>query len=533
MIQKRCGVIVAAVIAAVLWAAPLFSEETTGAQWDAAGKTFTQADAGNGAPKSDSPAAMKPGHITVNFKGADIRTVLSYFAEVSGIDIVPSPDVKGLVDLKLTDKHWKTALDIIVRNYGFAYEQEGDIIRVVTVDGLKMEEVTTQAFSLSYAKSESVVTSIQDMLSEKGNISFDERTNTVIVTDLPTNVYKIGDIIKRLDTSTPQVLIEARIIETVLGNNEKLGIDWNLVFAAAGSTRPTTFPFHYYKSDSRFIDQFYPLVQTGAPVVSVPPGGSPQTADPGGYPAGASAQGERVKGFPLVDHEMDLFADAFKFGTLDFSQLTATLELIKERSNTDVISNPRITTLDNKEASILVGHVIWMPKYERNKNTGQMEISGYDPKDVGIKLKVTPHINVRSEIIVELEPEITELLRYDTLNEQEGVVVPVFSTRTAKTQVLLFSGDTIFIGGLIKEYDKTTINKVPLLGDMFDGVPGLEMLFKHTETVKEKTELVFFVSVNLVTTGRHIAGTPLPTDVYAPNFTMSQERWPTKGHTAD
>ena len=92
---------------------------------------------------------ITPGNVTVNFKGADIRTVLSYISEVAGVDIVASPDVKGVIDLRLTDKPWKVALDVIVRNYGFAYEREGDIIRVVTLDKLKQEEVITQAMILN------------------------------------------------------------------------------------------------------------------------------------------------------------------------------------------------------------------------------------------------------------------------------------------------------------------------------------------------------------------------------------------------
>ena len=138
---------------------------------------------------AQAPAAtVEPGNVTVNFKGADIKTVLAYISEVSGVDIVPAPDVKGVVDLKLTNKPWKVALDIILRNYGFAYEREGDIIRVVTVSQLKQEELASQAFSLNYSKCKDVVDSLKNMVSEKGKVTSDDRTNTVIVTDIPTNL---------------------------------------------------------------------------------------------------------------------------------------------------------------------------------------------------------------------------------------------------------------------------------------------------------------------------------------------------------
>src|SRR3989338_7473798 len=150
-------------------------------------------------PPAEEEVKLTPGNVTVNFKGADIRTVLSYISEVAGIDIVAAPDVKGTIDLKLTDKPWKTALDIIVRNYGFAYEREGDIIRVVTLDKLKQEELVTQTFSLNYGKAKDVSASIKKIVSSRGKIKFDDRTNTVIVTDIPTSVYKIGQLIEKLD----------------------------------------------------------------------------------------------------------------------------------------------------------------------------------------------------------------------------------------------------------------------------------------------------------------------------------------------
>jgi len=185
----------------------------------------------------------KPGNVTVNFKGADITAVLEYLSEVGGVDIVPAPDVKGPVSLKLTDKPWETALDIIVKNYGYAYERDADIIRVVTISSLKMEELNTEVIPLNYATAEQVQESVKDVLTERGKLTFDTRTNSIIVTDLPTNIYKIKQIISKIDRRTPQIMIEAKIIETSLENDERLGIDWHAVIAARGSKRPMTFPF--------------------------------------------------------------------------------------------------------------------------------------------------------------------------------------------------------------------------------------------------------------------------------------------------
>lgn len=483
---------------------------------DAASAEKSQEEAG--AP-SEETMAIEPGNVTVNFKGADIRTVLAYIAEVSGVDIVPSPDVKGIVDLKLTNKPWKVALDIILRNYGFAYEREGDIIRILTVDKLKMEELTSQAFSLNYSKAKDVVESIKNIVSERGKVMYDERTNTVVVTDIPTNIYKIGQIIDRLDKKTYQVLIEARVIETALDDTEKLGIDWNLKFSISGAARPTTLPFENFKSPfgpKQTFKEFLPMVQTGAPISVTTSGTSTTTTTTnlGDFPQYA---GQFPETFPFATK------DLFVFGSLDFTEFKAVLELLKSRSNTDIISNPRIATLNNTEALINVGQTLNMPKYERNSTTGKMEITGYDSMLLGVILTVTPHVNDNGEIAVDLEPKISDLLRYDTLDKSTGVVAPVFSQRQAKTKVMIKDGDTIFIGGLIKENNIDVKKKMPFLGDILGDVPYLGLLFTKKETTKQKTELIFFITVNLMSTGKEIPSAPVASKAYIPMYTATQE----------
>ncbi|MFA5146051.1 MAG: secretin N-terminal domain-containing protein [Candidatus Omnitrophota bacterium] len=487
-------------------------------------ETAAAPDAGPARPEEPAEVVM-PGNVTVNFKGADIRTVLAYISEVSGVDIVPAPDVKGPVDLKLNNKPWKVALDIIVRNYGFAYEREGDIIRVITVDKLKQEELVTQAFSLNYGKAKDIVTSVKDIVSDRGKVMYDDRTNIVLVTDIPTNIYKIGEVISKLDRKTDQVLIEARVIETVLTDEEKLGIDWNIKFTASGAKRPITAPFDYYDVDNKLLSKFTPLVQTEGVESNFSPdgSGSSTTTTPGKYPAGADGAGSRSMGFPYIDYSQEIFQDTFKFGTLDFSEFKMVLELIKSRANTEVVSNPRIATLNNVEALINVGQTLNLPKYERNSTTGKMEITGYESKDLGIILKVTPHINEKGEIVVDLAPQISDLLRYDTLDASSGVVAPVFSSRQAKTQIMIKDGETIFIGGLIKENNVDVKKKVPFIGDLLGDVPYLGLLFTKKETTKQKTELIFFITVNLVVSGKEIKNIPSVSKAYVPMYDVSQE----------
>ena len=461
---------------------------------------------------------VEPGNVTVNFKGADIKTVLAYISEVASVDIVPAPDVKGIVDLKLTNKPWKTALDIIVRNYGFAYERDGDIIRVVTLDKLKQEELSTQAFNLNYSKSKDVVAAIKNIVGDRGKVMYDERTNIVLVTDIPTNIYKIGQIISRLDKRTDQVLIEARIIETILGKEEKMGIDWSVKITAAGAKRPITAPFNFFNNDTwKMLDKMMPFSQTTAPYTQLDAAtGIPVSITPADFPGTSTG----VKGFPFA------IKDDFTFGTLDFSEFKAVLEMLKQRADTEIISNPRIATLNNTAAFINVGQTLNMPTYERNSTTGKMEVTGYESKDLGIQLQVTPHVNDNNEITIDLAPVISDLLRYDTLDKASGIVAPVFSVRQAKTQVMIKDGETIFIGGLIKENEIDVDKKLPILGDMFGDVPYLGLLFSKKEKTKQKTELIFFITVNMMTVGKEIKDIPKASKAYVPMYTATQNQGP-------
>ena len=204
-----------------------------------------------------------PGNVTMDFKNADINNVLRILSYKSGVNIVAGPEVEGLVTIRLTDVPWEKALDVVLRTYGFSYEKVGNIIRVTTIESLKQEELTTEVFSLSYGEAEDVSEAIDNMLTERGKTKFDERTNTLVVTDVPTNLYKISQVIKKLDRRTPQIMIEAKIVETTLADDEKLGIDWTLKASITGSKKPMTFPFTRFGSLSveEANAQWFPIGQ--------------------------------------------------------------------------------------------------------------------------------------------------------------------------------------------------------------------------------------------------------------------------------
>ncbi len=395
--------------------------------------TFALAQENANAASADVPAAVSeekvaavttsaPGNVTLDFKDADITNVLRILSYKSGINIVAGKDVAGPVTIRLTDVPWGKALDVILRTYGYTYEREGNIIRVTTNENLEMEELTTEVFSLNYANAEDVPSSIEEMLSDRGSVKHDARSNLIIVTDIAPNIYKIRQVIEKIDRRTQQVNIEAKIIETTLDKDDKLGINWTTQISASGASRPTTFPFP----------------KKGKGGTWYPDGDSSASAGDtvGVFPVNPGAS------FPLA------LPSNFTLGTLNFSTFQAVLEMLKSRTNTKIISNPRITTLDNKEAKITVATTFNIPTYELNDNTGNYEITGYEEKELGVILSVTPQINPEGYIVVQLEPEVSAFLSFDTFSTSGGTIsAPRFSTRKASTQVMIKDGETIAIGG--------------------------------------------------------------------------------------
>jgi type II secretory pathway component GspD/PulD (secretin) len=288
-----------------------------------------------------------------------------------------------------------------------------------------------------------------------------------------------------LDASTPQVLINAKVVELTLGSQDRLGIDWNIRAAVSGSARPTTLPFDAVHRSR--LSSLFPYGR-GSQSSASNAGGVVSTTTIEDFPKGKGGGGADPiqPTFPVADKA------EFTFGTLDFTQFQAAIEAIAQRQDSKVLSEPHVTVLNNQEAKILVGEVIGIPKFERNSTTGRMEITGYENRDLGVRLTVVPQVNSTDEIVVNVNPAITNLAGFDDLTSE--IKVPRFTTREAQTNVRVKSGQTIAIGGLIREdiVDKKT--KVPLLGD----IPILDKFFSYQNKVTTKTDLLFFMTVTVI-----------------------------------
>ncbi len=420
------------------------------------------------ASRGDAPFDISQGKITsLEIKEVEIRDMLRMLADQFGLNVVVSEKVSGKISVRFSNVSVEEAIDAIVTINGYAYTKKGSVIKVTTPEEIEREAPVTRVFVLNNAVAEDIKSSLQKSLTASGSLEVDKRSNALVVTDIPNAVEMVGKLSKELDKETPQVLIEAKIVETNADDDKKLGINWTMKVTATGSARPHTFPFRKVGPKSYFPENNTGTATTGG------------TDTSGAFPY--------THGFPYSA------AGDFTFGTLNFNEFQAVLQAIEQNVGTKVLSHPRIVTLNNEQAKILVGTKVPIPIYTLNEETGTYEISGYDEEEVGISLEVTPNVSPDNKIRLALHPVVSDF---------SGVYVgpnnerPYIDTREAITQVQLKDGETVVMGGLIKQKEVDTVDKVPFLGD----IPLLGLLFRHKRKQLESTDLLIFVTARILRT---------------------------------
>lgn len=399
----------------------------------------------------------------LEFREVDIKDILRQLAKQYNLNIVFSESVKGLVTVQLSNVTIEQALDSVVTINGFAYTKKGNVYKVTTVEEASREGKQTKLFKLNNADAVKLKDTLARVLSAEGVIEADSRSNSLIVTDTLSALNRVESMMPSLDEVTAQVLIEAKLIETSLTNTEKLGIDWTTTITASGARRPMTFPFDPKERNEDFL-----LPQNDP--------SSSALASPYGFPFASAAD--------------------FTLGTLDFTKFQMVLNFLKSRSNTKLVASPRIVTLNNQKARINVGQVVPIATYERDSTTGNWEITGWEQQNVGVNLEVTPQISPDGHIKLQLKPEVSNIVSYIGEGQNQR---PVTSSRTAETEVIVNDGETVVIGGLVKEKDSKTVSKVPFLGDL----PLIGKLFTNKQIGSdsepaEKTDLLIFVTATLL-----------------------------------
>ncbi len=439
----------------------------------------------------------------LEFREVDIKDVLRQLAKQYNLNIVFSELVKGLVTVQLNNVSVEQAMDSIITVNGFAYNKKENVYKVTTQDEAGREGKQTKLFTLNNADAAVLKDTLVKVLSADGSCEADSRSNSLLVTDSVTVINKIENMIPALDELTPQVLIEAKFIETSLTNTEKLGIDWSNTISVSGAARKTSLPFT--ATGAEFLEGILPEASP-ASSSSTSSGstsaGSTTTSSTSDFPTGMPYS------FPYA------VKSDFTFGTLDFTQLKAVFDFLEVRDKTRLVANPRVVTTNNKKATIHVGKNLSLPQYRINDTTGAYEVNGWSERKVGVTLDVTPQVSHDGYIKLKLNPEVSSLVGYASSRNgvNEG---PITSERTVTTEVQILDGQTVVIGGLVKEESLRHTKKIPVLGD----VPVLGWLFKRNNlgsdgSPAEKTDLLIFVTARIIKDKRALiakaesAGTP-------------------------
>ena len=418
------------------------------------------------APQPSNQRRFSGNPVSLDFLGADLRAVLRTFSEISSLNIVIDPTVTGTVDVALKDVPWDQALDIILRANKLSYTVDGTIIRIAPTAVLADEETQKQKLAdaqalagelrpftktLSYAKAEELQALLtKSVMSPRGTVQVDPRTNTLIITDLPDRVNNASELINTLDRAQPQVEIEARIVQVNKNFQRNLGVQWGFngkVDPSLGNGTNLAFP------NSGSLAGATGGTQNGVPsAVNLP------------VPGATSAAGLHL-------------------GSINGSfNLDVALSALETSGNGRVLSTPRVSTQNNIEAEIKQGTQIPIQTVANNTVTVQF-------KDAALILKVTPQITASNTVIMKIALENGQA---DFTKAVNGI--PPINTQAATTSVQVNDGQTTVIGGIYLSNEQYQTDRTPGLGT----VPILKWLFKRDNAIDSSSELLIFITPRII-----------------------------------
>lgn len=452
--------------------APVAKEETKKAAPPAVPKPSVKKEE----PKS-TKTVLPQTLVTFDFNDADIRDVLRVFSAQSGINIIYGPDVSGTVTITLRSVPFDQAFSTVLTLKNLVSQEVGtNILRVMTPQALALERTQavtfTKLFPLNYAKSEDVKVQLDAIRSAEGRrgiISVDTRTNTLIITDTPEGLDNAARLIVDLDKKPYQVLIEAKLVEVNLTKDLDMGINWSYARSNVSG------------NDLQYVGKTQATVAGNDALYYGMPSGASSVKETGPTGGGAGVN------FPAMPVQGQLAG--ISFGLIsDSVRLNAMLSAISSKGLAKLLSNPRVTTLNNQEAKILV--IQKVPYIQQTTQLGSVAgavASEVQWIDIGIKLTVKPTINADRQVTLKVLPQVSLLIRMDPAG-------PVIGTREAETTIMVRDGETVVIGGLIREEDKKLATQVPLLGD----IPILGQLFRRNFDTKERSELLVFITPQIL-----------------------------------
>lgn len=416
--------------------------------------------------------------ISLNFQDIEVRAVLQLIADFTELNLVASDSVTGNITLRLQNVPWDQALDLVLKTRGLDSRQIGNVLMVAPAQEIAERErqeveankqlaelapLQSEFIRIRYAKAVDVIDLFEagseeggSLISERGSVVVDERTNSIVVTDTAAKLSEIRDLIEKVDIPIRQVMIEARIVIASSNIDDQLGIRWGGGFLNTNG------------------DQFTSVAGDTASVTSLNNqliGGGQVTAP--SAPFVDLGVAEATSGFALGFTSTDLF-------------LTAELSALEASGEGEVVSQPKVITGDKQKASIKSGTEI---PYQEGAASGATTTAF---KEAVLKLDVTPNITPDDRVLLDLVVNQDSL--GDLVPSGNGGLIPTIDTTELTTQVLVGNGETVVLGGVFKNEELLKVEKVPFLGD----IPYLGSLFKSTANTQQKTETLIFITPRIL-----------------------------------
>ena len=404
--------------------------------------------------------------VEIGYIEADIQNVLRTLAAKAGINLILGDEVTGKITVNLKGVSYEEAMRLIAESKGYACVKDKNVVKIKSRESLDVEPVEMRVHTLSYAKADDVRKTLTSVMTKQGKIEVDERSNTLVLSDTPSSLTKLSQLIEQLDTQTPQVLIEAKFVETTRNPKKDLGVNWggallNHEVNAGGSVL----------SDGK--------VSTD-PKTVVDSNNKPVSGFQWAKAADGSARSPWLAGM----------------GVLDAGSAKLIFSFLSQDNDSELLANPRVVTTDNSKARISIATQYPIPNFSFSEQTASLQISGFEYKDIGIILNVLPRVNKDDFITLDVTPEASSSTENATLQSGGGsaVLIPIINTRTATTTVLIKSGNTLAIGGLMRQDISDSYTKVPLMGD----APLVGQFFRSKSLSKTKRDLLIFLTPTIV-----------------------------------
>src|SRR5437879_5947706 len=415
---------------------------------------------------TDADAAIESGGVGVReFQGDDVGQVLRLLARQAKVNMVVSDAVTGTVTMRLEDVTALEAISIIVKAKGLFMDKIDTVYYIKTAAERTAEPTESDSYQFSYARAKDISPLLASQLASKDPPQIDERTNTIFFRETRSNIDNIRKMLVQIDKPTKQVMIEARLVEVSADPVQAYGINW------AGTVGSFSAP--------KTVAYGNPIA-SGSPV----PGANPPTS-----------------GFGLGNPNNNNFFGSLghlipgQFAILSVPQFSATIQALNEDADAEFLANPRVVTADNQQAKIEVVRNQPVPQLNFNEQTAQAVFGGFQDKTFGNTLIVRPSINKDNFITLSVKPEISNKVNdFHFVFNGADVTSPIIDKRSLDSNVLIKSGDTLALGGLISDQVSKSRTKVPLLGD----IPVIGYAFQSHDNERHKRNLLIFVTPTII-----------------------------------